>query len=160
MLNNSTGSCGELGHTTIDFKGPRCNCGSRGCLELYASAPVIIRRINEACGTQLSTFKETMEYCTTSVKAYSTLQNISDQLAYALNNLINIIDISTVVFGHSAVYFPDEILASIAFTLNQLSIFRNNRTITLHKTKFEENSPLYGSVCIVLDQLFTGNLTI
>ncbi|WP_394925222.1 ROK family protein [uncultured Robinsoniella sp.] len=160
LLNNLTGSCGELGHTTIDFKGPKCNCGNRGCLELYASAPVIIKRINEACGTKLTTFKDTMEYCTTSVKAYSILQNISDQLAYALNNLINIIDISTVVFGHSAVYFPDEILASIAYTLNQISIFRNNRTITLHKTKFEENSPLYGSVCVVLDQLFTGNLTI
>lgn len=35
------GTGGELGHQTIDFNGPRCGCGSRGCLEVYASGPAI-----------------------------------------------------------------------------------------------------------------------
>ena len=35
------GSAGELGHQVIDFNGPRCGCGSRGCLEAYASGPAI-----------------------------------------------------------------------------------------------------------------------
>ena len=160
LVNNLTGSCGELGHTTINFDGPKCNCGSRGCLELYASVPVILSKINEACGTEFTVFREAMEYCKTSPKAYSILENVSEQLAYALNNLINIIDISTLVFGHSAFYLPDEILASIAYTVNQISIFKNNRTIRIFKTRFEDNSALYGSVCIVLDQLFTGKITV
>jgi glucokinase len=32
---------GELGHQTIVPDGPMCGCGSRGCLEVLASAPVI-----------------------------------------------------------------------------------------------------------------------
>ena len=32
------GMAGEVGHITIDPEGPDCNCGSRGCLEAYASA--------------------------------------------------------------------------------------------------------------------------
>ena len=32
---------GELGHTVIDFNGPRCGCGNYGCLEAYASASAI-----------------------------------------------------------------------------------------------------------------------
>lgn len=35
------GTGGELGHTTIDFNGPRCGCGNHGCLEAYASGPAI-----------------------------------------------------------------------------------------------------------------------
>jgi glucokinase len=35
------GTGGELGHTVIDFNGPRCGCGNYGCLETYASGPAI-----------------------------------------------------------------------------------------------------------------------
>lgn len=35
------GTAGELGHTTIDFNGPRCGCGNYGCLEAFASASAI-----------------------------------------------------------------------------------------------------------------------
>ncbi len=35
------GTGGELGHTVIDFHGPRCGCGNRGCLEAFASGPAI-----------------------------------------------------------------------------------------------------------------------
>lgn len=36
------GSAGELGHQTVVADGPLCGCGSRGCLELFASAPALI----------------------------------------------------------------------------------------------------------------------
>lgn len=35
------GTAGELGHQVIDVDGPTCGCGSRGCLETYASGPAI-----------------------------------------------------------------------------------------------------------------------
>ena len=31
------GMAGELGHVTVDPAGPPCNCGGRGCLEMYPS---------------------------------------------------------------------------------------------------------------------------
>lgn len=36
------GTAGELGHQIIDFNGPACGCGSRGCLEAFASGPAIV----------------------------------------------------------------------------------------------------------------------
>ncbi len=36
-----SGTAGELGHQTIDFNGPTCGCGNRGCLEVFASGPAI-----------------------------------------------------------------------------------------------------------------------
>jgi len=35
------GAAGELGHQTILPNGPRCGCGSRGCLETLAGGPAI-----------------------------------------------------------------------------------------------------------------------
>lgn len=35
------GTGGELGHMTIDFNGPTCGCGNKGCVEAYASGPAI-----------------------------------------------------------------------------------------------------------------------
>jgi glucokinase len=32
---------GEFGHQTVSEDGPRCSCGNRGCLELYAGARAI-----------------------------------------------------------------------------------------------------------------------
>jgi len=36
------GTGGELGHQIIDYNGPRCGCGNRGCLEVFASGPAIV----------------------------------------------------------------------------------------------------------------------
>ena len=42
------GTAGEIGHTSIDpFGGVQCNCGSVGCLEVYASATAIVRMARE-----------------------------------------------------------------------------------------------------------------
>lgn len=42
-------SAAEIGHMAIDpFGGVQCNCGSVGCLEVYASATAIVRMTREA----------------------------------------------------------------------------------------------------------------
>jgi glucokinase len=38
LVHGRSGMAGELGHVTVDADGPRCDCGSHGCLESYASA--------------------------------------------------------------------------------------------------------------------------
>jgi len=46
---------GELGHTVIDFNGPRCGCGNYGCLEAYASGPAIAAMGMKAVAQGLTT---------------------------------------------------------------------------------------------------------
>jgi glucokinase len=43
-----TGMAGEVGHITVEPEGAQCNCGNRGCIEQYASAPAIVRMAREA----------------------------------------------------------------------------------------------------------------
>jgi predicted NBD/HSP70 family sugar kinase len=38
LFRGSDGTAGEIGHVTVDERGPLCRCGSRGCLEAYVSS--------------------------------------------------------------------------------------------------------------------------
>jgi glucokinase len=42
------GMAGEFGHATVEPEGVQCGCGSRGCVEQYASATAIVRMAKEA----------------------------------------------------------------------------------------------------------------
>lgn len=48
LLQGCSGSAGELGHMTIDLRGPPCRCGNHGCLEAYVGGWAIARRAREA----------------------------------------------------------------------------------------------------------------
>ena len=47
LWHGMNGGAGEVGHGPLILDGPKCNCGARGCLELYASATAIVRRAHE-----------------------------------------------------------------------------------------------------------------
>ncbi|HET9969018.1 MAG TPA: ROK family protein [Streptosporangiaceae bacterium] len=42
LVRGAAGGAGELGHTTVDERGPLCRCGKRGCLDSYAAIPAIL----------------------------------------------------------------------------------------------------------------------
>src|SRR5438477_693140 len=52
IFHGRTGSAAEGGHVSIDFRGPRCNCGKKGCIEVLASGTAIARRAREAMATE------------------------------------------------------------------------------------------------------------
>ncbi len=42
LYRGSVGTAGELGHVTLDARGPVCRCGNRGCVELVAGGRVLL----------------------------------------------------------------------------------------------------------------------
>ncbi len=44
IYNGRTGAAPEGGHVSIDYKGPLCSCGKRGCIEILVSGPAIAKR--------------------------------------------------------------------------------------------------------------------
>ena len=47
VLRGADGTAGEIGHICVEPLGVPCGCGSRGCLEQYASATAIVRLTRE-----------------------------------------------------------------------------------------------------------------
>lgn len=47
IYQGNTFNAGEVGHTTVEPDGPKCNCGNYGCLEALASGPAVARIARE-----------------------------------------------------------------------------------------------------------------
>jgi glucokinase len=48
MLGGCSNTLGEIGHMPVDLNGPRCHCGSWGCIEAIAGGWAIARQAREA----------------------------------------------------------------------------------------------------------------
>jgi len=107
-------AAGELGHMSINFDGPRCNCGSYGCIEAYASAPATVRRaldgIEQGKRTSLKKLLEKNGEITAKdiyvaavggdKFALQTIQATGKLLGIAVSNFVNIFNPELVVlFG-------------------------------------------------------------
>ena len=47
IFRGENGIAGELGHISLDMNGPKCKCGSEGCLEVFASDFSIINEVRK-----------------------------------------------------------------------------------------------------------------
>ncbi len=103
-------SAAEIGHMCVDpFGGVACSCGSRGCLEVYASATAIVRMTREARPRYPNSFLQTSDHLTSEEVYWAGLKG--DELALevfrrmgiylgiGLANLINILNPEMIVIG-------------------------------------------------------------
>jgi glucokinase len=54
IYHGNTGSAGEGGHVSIDYNGPTCACGKRGCIEVLAAGTAIGLRARSKLADQKS----------------------------------------------------------------------------------------------------------
>ncbi len=47
IIQGASGTAGEIGHISVDPKGPLCGCGKRGCLETLVSLPAIVKSVQK-----------------------------------------------------------------------------------------------------------------
>ncbi len=100
-LSGYLGYAGEIGHMVLNPEGPLCHCGSRGCLEEYASASAILRRAARAGlpSTDLTTLFD--QAAAGRDPARRVLDEVADWLGQAIANLVNLLNPRVVVLdGH------------------------------------------------------------
>jgi glucokinase len=112
-----TGMAGELGHINVDPNGPPCNCGSRGCLEQFASATAIKRMAIEAIATGKApelarAMTADPEFSSKVVHQMATqgdepareiFRHVGDALGVVLAGLVNIFNLPMYVIGGGVV---------------------------------------------------------
>lgn len=89
VLRSLGGFTCELGHTSIDFRGPKCSCGNRGCLERYAS----IDRLTEEFGY------DSWASLIASPDREKALDREAEYLAAGIVNLCNVVRLEAVLLG-------------------------------------------------------------
>lgn len=61
LWTGADGAAAEAGHLVVDPQGIPCGCGSRGCLEQYASATAIVRAAQKALDAGCKSLLESVE---------------------------------------------------------------------------------------------------
>ncbi len=115
IYHGKTGSAAEGGHVSIDYRGPRCNCGKLGCIEILAAGPAIGARARaklaeaKAASAMLDMVNGNAAAVTSEhvAKAYSAgdavarqvLEETVELVTIWLGNIVDILDPDVIVMG-------------------------------------------------------------
>ena len=108
------GAAAEIGHMCVDpFGGVACTCGSRGCLEVFASATAIVRMTREASPRYPDSILQGHDDRTAAMifdagkqgdeLALEIFRRMGVYLGIGLANLINILNPEMIVIGGGVV---------------------------------------------------------
>jgi glucokinase len=108
------GAAAEIGHMCVDpFGGVACTCGSRGCLEVFASATAIVRMTREASPRYPDSILQGRDDRTAAMifeagkqgdeLALEIFRRMGVYLGIGLANLINILNPEMIVLGGGVV---------------------------------------------------------
>ncbi|MCS7241188.1 ROK family protein [Candidatus Caldatribacterium sp.] len=161
-------AAGEFGHTSIDFSGPPCPCGNRGCLELYASALAIVRKAQEAIAKGEPTIirdlaEEEGELSGELISeaaflgdavALRIFQETGELLGKAIGNLVNIFDPEMVILGGGLSLAHPIFFETIATTVKHYSLFLHREPVEVRRAFFGGDSELVGAAALTVERVF------
>jgi predicted NBD/HSP70 family sugar kinase len=135
------GIAGEVGHMSINFSGPLCECGHRGCLELYASTFALENEaaalLKKGVPTSLSREKMNADTILAAVNAGDPLaikafDRIASALGFGIVNLVNIYNPEVIYIGDTLSKAPDRLLKIVNEVVKE-----NLRTIIYDKLQIK-----------------------
>ena len=136
----------ELGHTSIRYDGRQCECGNRGCLELYASMPNLLR------GTQFSSWKAVIDALGTAPEAESLLRREAIYLTAGIVNMLNMVEVDTVYLAGDIRYGVSHLTNEIWKELKHRSPLRGKRLLQLLPADAREDVRLVSAADIVFSR--------
>ena len=113
LWHGMTGMAGELGHFTVYADGHPCGCGSRGCLEQYASATAVVRMAREAIARGESAelerlSRDPVQFTARSIYnltlqgeagAKKVFENVGRALGIGIGSMVNALNLPMYVIG-------------------------------------------------------------
>ncbi|MFG6119326.1 ROK family transcriptional regulator [Thalassobacillus sp. B23F22_16] len=100
LYKGMNGFAGEMGHMTIRYDGPVCNCGNRGCWELFASEQFLEREMCDA-GLSGGNLEDALDAASRNDAASIQMFHIlGEYLGTGLVNIINTFNPNQVVIGN------------------------------------------------------------
>lgn len=163
-------TAGEIGHTTIDVNGPRCNCGNRGCLEVMAAGPALVRRAQLALhqgkpsllGEWIQGKREELDgeliyraAMNGDEVAISALAETGRYLGIGLANLINTLNPSLIILTGGVSRAGDFILNPLRETVQERALRAPRKAVTIVASRLGRNAAAVGGFTLILRKLFT-----
>lgn len=162
IVNGSKGGAGEIGHMSVDFEGPQCRCGNKGCLEVFCGGFAIAEYAKKLLPTYslagkllLSLCDEKMETLTakTVFQAYEMgdalsnliIERFKAALGSACVSLIHLFNPTSVIFGGGIVEGFPEIIPFIEHFIQEHSLEISRRSLRILKSTLNSDAVLLGA---------------
>ncbi len=170
VLNNilyegAMGFAGEIGHTTVNFDGPKCACGNTGCLELYASIPEIVNQAKKSialgmdsslAGLSRIQWQDITEHARAGDRfALNLIERMCLYISIGIISMINMLDPQVIYLGHDIATAGDLVTWRLEKHIRDKTISRGYKNIPVEISTFGDKAPMLGSAAIVLDRLFS-----
>jgi len=148
----------EVGHTSINYNGPRCNCGHRGCVEVYASVPAVLQRAQKEL-PRLTSWQDFVDLAHTGDPVCRRLMDDQARaLATVLVNVLNIFELEGVVLTGDILYHGEMLRAAIERYVNQAAINRQLHHVPVRLSTLGEHAELMAAAGLVIEKLVQGDL--
>ena len=164
IYHGRTGSAAEGGHVSIDYQGPQCACGKRGCIEVLCSGPAIAQRARAKLleGTARSILRELVEgnlaelsaeqvgeaFRAGDVLAAETLRETADLLTVWLGSVIDLLEPDVIVIGGGAGELMSAFFDRIQVQLPRWSINQRCSEIPLLKARYGADAGIAGAAAL------------
>jgi glucokinase len=163
IYSGPNGSGGEMGHITIDWQGPPCPCGNRGCLETFTSANAMMRKATNAAKSNpsgmLATKKEgdtvsiaALFECVRSgdKEATSIIEESSAQLGFGILNAVQILDPDAILIGGGAADADEDgrWLAAVAATIHKHAFSVEGKSLRIGKAALGNDAGFIGAAAL------------
>ncbi|WP_458732345.1 transcriptional repressor XylR [Bacillus subtilis] len=145
-----SGFSGEMGHMTIDFNGPKCSCGNRGCWELYASEKALLKNL-QTKEKKLS-YQDIINLAhLNDIGTLNTLQNFGFYLGIGLTNILNTFNPQAVILRNSIIESHPMVLNSMRSEVSSRVYSHLGNSYELLPSSLGQNAPALGMSSIVID---------
>ncbi len=155
IIRGSLGTAGEIGHTCIDFNGPKCACGNTGCLEKYCSSIAFTNSVNKTLKQNL-TFEQVKERVKKEDPVcLQKFQKACEYLGIGIVNLINNFNPDMVILGDEMSHINPGLMYDIVCKVVKKRIIPeiwNNVKIGFSNIK--NDSILYGAAIVAINEVF------
>lgn len=162
IYRGATGLGNELGHMTIDFSGPRCQCGNYGCLELYATVPQIVDGVNREKEKKGSlnggkyTFEEVLMLLENGdADCIQVMKREAAYLGAVCISLINALEPEAIIIGSQLAKAAGFITGPLKEYIKGKTMVKDLARIPVLTSKVEDASIL-GGATVVLDRVILG----
>lgn len=119
----------ELGHLSIDYQGPPCRCGARGCLEGYIGFPAIAAQASKLWGREIGIEDVILAYRQGEEQARALMEGVAHKLAAALSSMLAVFETQRIVLGGGAPLFGPDFLEAFRRQMQSGPVRRTVRSL-------------------------------
>lgn len=151
VLRGDHGFGGELGHVSVDMNGPRCRCGRRGCLEMYAGRRELVRAAGIADGSDAAKAEYVdvlrRRWREGDAQAVHAIEQALDAMASVAVSVINLMDVGTIVLGGFWSTFEGDLAAKLRLRIAPQILARYALNVRVLDCGTADRPALYGAAC-------------